>query len=386
MSNVAMQKLRVLSGASKFDVCTSSASPRKASNDPQRIGAPSDCGICHSFNPRTGTCISMLKTLYSNSCVHDCSYCPNSTSAKCGKTKTQFEPEELARLFMQFYVRNYIEGLFLSSGVAGDSDLATEKIIDVARLLRIKFHFQGYMHLKVLPGVSRDHLSQLAEYADRVSLNLEAPSKSRLHELSSTKDFGIDIVRRLDWLRDLSERRVLQSGHTTQFVLGPSDESDLEYLKAVQTLYSKNSLRRAYYSAFEPVRGTGLEGNSKTPLVREHRLYEADWLLRVYGFSFSEVVSSLDENNNLPLNQDVKTSFAQNHSDLFPVDVNSAAREELVRVPGIGLVTAERIVLARQQTPIASRLELKNMGVVLKRAEPFLEINGKRQMTLASFN
>jgi len=378
-----VEKLKLLSSASKWDLCSSSASKRRVSGN-NRVGAPAPAGVCKAFGP-DGRCISLLKVLYTNSCIHDCKYCPNSTSCPNSR-KAEFEPEELAKLFMNYYVRNYVEGLFLSSGVGGDSDKSVERIIDCARLIRRKYKFAGYMHLKVLPGVSREHVNQLSELADRVSINVEAPSKVRMHELSSTKDYNIDIERRLGWLGEKTRSGQIVSGHTTQFVLGANGESDYEYLKKMKWLYNDHALKRAYFSAFDPVPKTPLEKSAKVPLLREHRLYQADWLLRIYKFGFNEVTSVLDDNGFLPIGVDPKEAFARANPERFPVDVNRSSLDELLRVPGIGPVSAKRIVgLQRRRKRIKKTEELSRMGVVVKRAAPFIEVEGARQLSLGAF-
>lgn len=372
----ALEKLNLLGAATKYDICTSSHSRRRPTGR-GRVGAPTSSGICHSFTP-DGRCVSLLKTLFTNACYHDCRYCANSTSCSKKPIPTTFEPDELCRLFLDYYRRNFVEGLFLSSGVIGSADRTTEKMIETAERLRRVYHFEGYVHLKVLPGVDQSHLRALCGLADRVSVNLEAPSAGRLGELSSTKDFGNDLERRMSWISSWAP----PSGQTTQFVLGPSGESDVEYLAQLRRLYSSFNVRRAYFSAFEPCVGTPLENSNSIPLVREHRLYEADWLLRVYGFGFDEVKSALDENGNLPLTTDVKSALATAAPDRFPLDPNEAAKEDLLRVPGIGPLSAERIVAERRRTAFASLAELQSMGVVTKRAAPFLELHGIRQATL----
>jgi predicted DNA-binding helix-hairpin-helix protein len=267
--------------------------------------------------------------------------------------------------------------MFLSSGVGGTPDMVTEKMIETARIVRDEHGFRGYMHLKVLPGTSYEHVKELAQYADRLSVNLEAPNQGRFTELSSTKEYRTDLLRRLGWLKGLNP----PGGITTQFVVGAGGESDLEYLEMTDWLYKKMSLRRVYYSAFDPVRSTTFEGRKKVPLMREHRLYQADWLLRKYGFSFCEVRETLNEDGNLNLKKDPKEVYAENHPELYPVNVENADYEELVRVPGIGPRSAVRIV----KWGVRTMRQLKEAGVVLKRAAPYLEIDGNRQMRLSYY-
>jgi putative DNA modification/repair radical SAM protein len=358
-----LEKLEILGAAGKWDVCSDTYTKRKES-------VP---GVCHTFTP-DGKCIHLFKTLFTNSCVHDCKYCTN--SSECQK-KVSFEPQELANLFRNFYVRNYVDGFFLSSGVAGNPDIITEKIIETASIVREEHGFTGYMHLKVLPGASYDQMKQLAGLADRLSVNLEAPNSGRFSELSSTKDYKTDLLRRLSWIKGLNP----PGGITTQFVVGSGGETDIEYLKMTNWLYENLNLRRIYFSAFDPVPNTPFEFRNRIPLVREHRLYQADWLLRKYGFDFKEVEETLDENGNLDLKKDPKQMYADNHPELYPVNPKYAEYEELLRVPGIGPRSAARIVKYCATT----LRQLKQVGVVLKRAAPYLEVEGNKQMRLSSY-
>ncbi len=347
------RKLEILGAAAKYDACA-------ASGD-----GCSGRGICHASLP-DGRCISLLKVLFTNRCIHDCRYCVNTACTE----RAEFEPRELAELTVQLYLRNYVEGLFLSSGVGSDPDVTTEKMVECVSLLRGR-GFDGYIHLKLLPGVSRHYVKQLSRLADRVSLNIEAPSKSRFSELTSTKEFETDVLRRLRWL---SKERP-PSGITTQFVVGAAEETDLEILKATDQLYSRFHLRRSYFSAFSPVSGTELADGKKTPLVREHRLYQSDWLMRVYRFPFSEIKGALDGEGFLPLSADPKTLLAQG---MEPVDPRSADYERLLRVPGIGPGLARRILKKRGGS--LSMRRLRELGVSRK-AMPFLSL-GHRQVRL----
>lgn len=345
-----LQKLDVLGAAAKYDACAASTKDRCGNT--QR-------GICHASLP-DGRCVSLLKVLYTNACKHDCRYCANPVC----KTKATFEPGELAELTFQLYTRNYVEGLFLSSGVGGDEDKITEGMIECVRLLREKYRFEGYVHMKLLPGTSRDYVKRLCALADRVSINIESPDSSHFSELTSTKEYKTDVIRRLRWLTD--ERPA--AGATTQFVVGAAGESDLDILSTVNKLYGKLSLRRSYYSAFSPVSGTELEGGKKTPLAREHRLYQADWLMRVYDFSFFEVRDTLDEHGFLSLSSDPKFMLA---SKLEPVDANTAGYKRLIRVPGVGPRLARRIISARLHHSLDGFRALRKLGVSRK-AEHFL--------------
>jgi len=368
-----LQKVKVLADASKFDSCASSASNRKTTTS-DRIGNAASCGICHSFT-EDGRCISLYKTLYSNICSHDCKYCQNASG--CNKKPATFTPEELAKTFMSLYVRNYVEGLFLSSGITKDSDTTTENMISAIKLIRTKYKFQGYIHFKVLPGTSYELIKQASEFSDRMSVNLEAPNKSRMSEISSVKDFKIDILRRQAWLKKMNT----PAGQTTQLVVGGSDETDLEILKMIDWEYKNINLKRGYYSAFTPVEDTPFQNKSKQPLQREHRLYNVDFMLRKYNIKLNEFKDIL-KGDMLP-NIDPKISLARNYFD-GPIDINSADWNDLIRIPGIGPTNAYRILELQKSTKITKK-HLHNMGVVLKRATPFLKIDGYHQRTLGAY-
>jgi putative DNA modification/repair radical SAM protein len=371
-----LQKIKTLAEASKYDLCASSASKRQVKTD-DRIGNAASGGICHSFTA-DGRCVSLYKTLLSNACKYDCKYCQNTSCSR--RTVAQFEPEELAKTFMKLYVRNYVEGLFLSSGVTKDPDTTTEKMIQAIDLVRNKYKFHGYIHLKAIPGVNRDLLKQGTEIADRMSVNLEVPNQSRMPHISDIKQFKTDIIKRQRWI----SKAKLPSGQTTQFVVGAADESDLEILKTMKWEYENVKLRRAYFSNFLPVKGTELEKKQRTPLLREHRLYNTDWLLRVYKFQFGEVKNILSDEGNLP-HDDPKIHIARNYFDRH-VDLNEASYDELIRIPGIGITSTYKIMeLQNKGVEITKREQLKKMGIVVKRAEPFIKINGYRQKTLEVF-
>ena len=370
-----LQKVKVLGESAKWDTCASSASNRKVKGN-DRIGNAAGCGICHSFT-EDGQCISLWKTLYSNACSFDCKYCAN--SAGCNKNPARFEPEEFAKVFMSLYVRNYVEGLFISSAVEKDPDKTSENMIEAVNLIRNKYKFQGYIHFKVLPGASYDHIKQASEFADRMSINLEAPNKSRMAEISAVKDYKIDILRRQAWLKNME----LHSGQTTQLVVGGSDETDLEILKMVDWEYENLKLKRGYYSAFTPVPKTPLEFKDRTPLLREHHLYNIDFMLRKYHIKLKEFKEIMYDGM-LP-KIDPKIALARNYFD-SGVDLNEAGWNELIRVPGIGPMSAHRILdLQKSNVKIMKKQQLKNMGVVLKRALPFIKLNGKRQKMMFEY-
>ena len=372
---VDAKKLRTLAEGTRHDVCASTFSPRE---NPLP-------GICHAFT-QDGRCVSLFKTLYTNHCTHQCSYCTNAANCSRKSRAFSYAPEELAKITLSLYRSNYIEGLFLSSGAGRDEDRVMERMVETVRLLRQKFAFSGYIHLKVLPGCSRAHIQQAIELADRVSINLEAASASRMFDICATKNYESDILQRQRYIRDMlsktseTARTVLPAGQTTQIVVGASDESDEEIFKRVLYEYKEIGVKRAYYSAFSPQRGTPFENRKAQPLWREHRLYQMDWLYRVYHFQPGEIRHAFSEKGYL-CNADPKVAIAREFMDR-PLDPNTAAFQELLRVPGIGPRSAQRIVAFRKRQPIAAKTELASMGVRIKRAAPFLKINGWRDTTL----
>ncbi|MBD3229484.1 MAG: putative DNA modification/repair radical SAM protein [Candidatus Lokiarchaeota archaeon] len=389
----SVQKLEVLGAAAKYDICQSTASSR-ITKKVNRIGNVIPSGLCHSVLP-DGRTLCMLKVLYSNKCAHDCAYCVNSTciNRNVRKIKTSFEPKELAKLFVNYYIRNYVEGLFLSSGVCSGQEQTMEDMIEAVSILRNNYNFEGYIHLKILPGTPYSLVKQAALIADRISVNLEAPNNSRFNELSSTKDYKSDLLTRLAWIKGLKNKRIynreknkyIPAGFTTQYVVGAANETDFEILKMSNWCYEKFNLNRSYYSAFSPIKGSPLEDQEPTKLKREHRLYQCDWLLRIYKYDFSELF--FGENKCIPLDKDPKIySALKFHSELFPLEINEADYETLLKVPGIGPVSARRIVnLNKKGKKISKFIELKNIGVVIKRARPFVSLNGKKQSTLDDY-
>ncbi|MBT3406860.1 putative DNA modification/repair radical SAM protein [Candidatus Woesearchaeota archaeon] len=371
-----LEKVKILGDAGKWDACASSASNRKVTTK-DRIGDASACGICHSFT-ENGRCISLFKTLMTNSCKFDCKYCQNSTHCERKKT-TQYKPEELAKVFMNLYVKNYVEGLFLSSGIVKNPDETTENMLEAINLIRNKYKFQGYVHFKVLPGTNRDLIKQANETADRLSINLEAPNHSRLSEISDIKDYKIDILRRQSYIKHLNP----VAGQTTQLVVGGSDETDYEILKMIDWEYENMKLKRAYYSAFTPIQKTPLEFKDKTPLQREHKLYQVDFMMRQYDIKLREF-RDIMANGDLPKG-DPKVHLARERFDK-PIDINEACYEDVIRIPGIGPQGAQKIMsLQHTGQKITKRIQLHSMGIVLKRAEPFIKINGHSQQTLTAY-
>jgi len=369
-----LEKLKILGTGAKYDTSCGGDNRKKHPEMPVY-------GIYNAV--AYGKCMPMLKVLQSNTCVHDCKYCVN--SCKDGP-QASFEPKELAGVFENFFKKGYVEGLFLSSAVTGDPDLATEKMVETAEIVRRKIGFTGYVHLKALPGVSRTNLERLCGLANRVSINIEAPSKGRMNELSGTKDFGTDILRRMEWLSELKRKGRL-TNFTTQFVVGANGETDLEYLGMCREMYGKLDLWRTYFSSFSPVFGTPLGNKEPQNPLREHALYQADWLYRVYGFEFEEVTGIMNDEGFLPVGKDLKLEYANRKYERCVVDINKAKFTELVRVPGIGPLSAERILKRRNACgKISSLGELKDIGVTLKRAANFITINGNgRQSRLGEY-
>jgi len=424
-----LEKIRILGENSKYDICASTASsrsqkyPKLFGTSNNWVGATATAGICHSYTP-DGRCMSLFKTLYTNKCIYDCKYC---FSQSC-KHRVSFTPEEYARTFMKLYSMNVVEGVFISSGVCRSADHTTEEMLEAIRLLRFKYNFQGYVHFKCLPGVSQYLLREAIALSDRISINSEASTKSHLAEIAEQKDFLNDIVTRQKWLKSIRSRHneealkklkdmkedkvlkfqekmikdhrkngykkfrwdgapILNGGQTTQFVVGAAEaETDYELLRRIDWQYKKIDLRRAYFSSFIPIDGTPLGRKKAAPLAREHRLYQSDWLLRIYHYNLDDLKEILNEDGNLPKG-DPKIHFARNYfEDHSLVDPNEAKYQELLRVPGIGPISAKRIINLRSKNfKFTCRQDLKSIGVVLKRADPFLKIDGSNQTTITQF-
>ncbi|MFX1259957.1 MAG: helix-hairpin-helix domain-containing protein, partial [Promethearchaeota archaeon] len=363
---------------------------------------------------------------YTNKCIYSCKYC---FSQSC-KQRVSFTPEEYARTFIKLYSMNVVEGIFISSGVCGSADAATEEMLEAVRLLRFKYHFQGYVHFKCLPGVSRYLLKEAISLSDRISVNIEASTKEYLAEIADQKNFKNDIIMRQRWLKQIRIKHneetlkiikdlkkddkhqlefqekmilarrengykkfrwdgapILNSGQTTQFVVGAAeDETDRDLLKRIDWQYREVDLRRAYFSAFVPIEGTPFANKKAASLEREHRLYQSDWLLRIYHYNLKDLVEILNEEGNLPRG-DPKIHFARYYfKEHGLIDPNQASYRELIRVPGIGPISAKRIInLRAQKFKFKRREDLKSVGVVLKRADPYLIINGRNQTTLQNF-
>lgn len=388
MEQSLMDKLTILADSAKYDVaCTSSGASHPAKRG--TIGSCYAPGCCHAFTA-DGRCVSLLKVLMSNCCAFDCSYCVNRKSNDV--PRATFSPRELAELTIEFYRRNYIEGLFLSSAVLGTPDYTTERMLAVLRLLRNEYHFGGYIHAKTIPGTSPELIQQMGYLADRLSVNVELPSEQSLHLLAPDKGRH-SIFRPMKQISVAGEEsrqeltlyrhapKFAPAGQSTQMIVGASPETDYHILQLSEGMYQKYGLKRVFYSAYIPVSDdTRLPAlDTKPPLLREHRLYQADWLLRFYHFQAEEI---LDENQPyLDPRLDPKCGWALRHLEHFPVEVNRADYETLLRVPGIGVKSARRILAARRFGPLNFQ-GLKQLGVVLKRAQYFITCSGRMERRL----
>ncbi len=376
---ITEERLKILTESAKYDVsCSSSGSKRKNAGG---IGNGYAAGCCHSFTP-DGRCISLLKIVLSNDCVYDCKYCPNRASADVPRTFAT--PEEICELTIDFYKRNYIEGLFLSSAVFKSPDYTMELLLLTVKKLRKEYRFNGYIHLKGIPRADEKLMHEAALYADRMSYNIELPSEKSLKLLAPQKSKESLLLP----MKGLTERKLqmteerkkgffkghfLPAGQTTQMIVGASPEADGQILRLTQSLYRKMDMRRVYYSSYVPVVQDALLPNTPTGQLREHRLYQADWLLRFYGFTVEELLS---ENENLSTEFDPKAAWALRNMHLFPVEINRAPLETLLRVPGIGAKNAYKIMEARKYTTLSFE-DLAKMRVALKRAKHFITCNGK---------
>ena len=383
MSKSIEEKLRILSDAAKYDVsCSSSGSSRKNSNN--GLGNAAINGICHSWSA-DGRCISLLKILMTNYCIYDCKYCINRKDNDI--ERAMLTPDEIVKLTINFYRRNYIEGLFLSSGIIKSADYTMELMIAVAKKLRLEEKFNGYIHMKVIPGASRQLINEIGLYVDRVSVNIEFAENSALKLLAPDKkatdiSTSMGLIRK-NMLENAEDKKLFKStpsfipaGQTTQMIIGASGESDYSILARSESLYKNIDLKRVYYSGYVPVNKSGIlvSVDQAVPMIREHRLYQADWLLRFYDFRADEILNENDPFVDLFL--DPKTNWAIKNSHLFPLEINKASYKELLRVPGIGVTSAKRIVMTRKYSTIRYE-HLKKLGVVIKRAKYFITVNGE---------
>lgn len=361
------QKIDFLGRAAQWDICRGCGTETSRTRD--------DLGrwIYPATRP-DGTRMDMLKVLQTNICEKDCFYCANRSARNT--RRTSFTPDELAYAFAQMAQRNLVQGLFLSSGVCGNASRAMERMLATVELIRRRYHFAGYVHLKILPGADDACIEAAIKMAQRVSVNLEAPNAMRLEAISQSKDFQHDLLGTLCKVDELRRQTGRPVSITTQFVVGAADETDREILSSAAHLYHKLHLDRAYYSAFQPIENTPLENHPLTPPSREHRLYQADFLLRQYGFHYEEIV--FDPQGNMPSYGDPKLIWAMHHPEIFPVEINTASREQLLRIPGIGPKSAKRIIAWRKKGKFRELYELAKVGADANRAAPFVLLNGKR--------
>ena len=385
-----LEKLTVLTDAAKYDAACTSSGVRRGFQ-PGKIGntTSSIAGCCHSFSA-DGRCITLLKVLMTNSCVYDCRYCVNRRSNDT--RRAAFTPKELAELTIQFYRRNYIEGLFLSSGVLRSPDYTTEQMIEALRILREDYGFNGYIHAKAIPGTSPELVYRLGLLADRLSVNIELPSEQGLRSLAPDKSRSA-ILRPMGLIRDQARRSKSElakykhapafapAGQSTQLIVGATQDTDRHILHLTESLYAKYRLKRVFYSAYVPIVESSLlpSLDTKPPLLREHRLYQADWLLRFYGFRAEELLDEQHPDFNPRI--DPKCFWAICHPEQFPVEIMRAEYETLLRVPGIGPVSARRIVSARRVSHLRYE-DLSRLGVVLKRAQFFITCGGRMRSGL----
>jgi len=363
------QKIAALGESAQYDLCNACGSAARERDDLGRWIYPAALP--------DGRRVRVLKVLMTNVCDKNCYYC--SVRASRDVPRTSFRPEELARAFDRLHRADLVDGIFLSSGVCAGADRTMDRMIACVELIRSQYQFDGYVHLKLLPGVSEAHIERALQLAHRVSVNLEAPNADRLGLIAPHKDFFEELARPMriaKRLMDASGGRLAPAGQTTQFVVGAAGEPDQEILSTTARLYDELDLRRAYFSAFQPVRGTPLDHQEPTPAWREHRLYQADWLLRFYGFAYEDLV--FDGTGNLPRQADPKMLYARAHPELFPVEVNRASREELLRVPGLGPRSVGRILSWRRQGVLRELGDLRKAGAVADRAASFVLLEGRR--------
>ncbi|MDU3087188.1 MAG: putative DNA modification/repair radical SAM protein [Peptoniphilus harei] len=376
------EKIKILSDAAKYDVsCSSSGSNRKNKGG---LGNAIQSGICHSWS-EDGRCISLLKILFTNHCIYDCNYCINAKSVD--SKRAAFTVDEVVDLTINFYKRNYIEGLFLSSGIFKSCDYTMEKLIEVAKRLRQEENFNGYIHMKAIPGASQDLIKELGRYVDSMSINIELPTEKSLALLAPEKSFDeitrpMDLVSKTLKINKIEKKKYkkfskkdlfLPAGQTSQMIVGAGDIHDRDVLTRSQSLYDNYNLKRVYYSAYVPVREDSKLPKIKTPLIREHRIYQADFLLRFYGFRAGELLS--ESKRDFDLNLDPKMDWAiENYSN--PIDINKASFEELLKVPGFGPQSARKIVRARRAFNLSFE-DLKKLRISTKRALNFITISGK---------
>jgi putative DNA modification/repair radical SAM protein len=388
MNHKVFEKLKTLAEAAKYDVsCASSGITRK--NPGKNLGTTSGWGICHSFT-EDGRCVSLLKTMLTNHCIYDCGYCMNRRSNDI--PRSTFSVSELVELTIEFYRRNYIEGLFLSSGVIRNADYTMERMVRVAKDLRLVHKYNGYIHLKSIPGASRELITEAGLYADRLSCNIEMPSEESLRIVAPDKDYQ-SVYRPMHYiqqgfLQSTEDKkkyrhapRFAPAGQSTQMIIGASPDDDNRILHLANDLYRRPAMKRVYYSGYIHLNtyDTRLPALPAPPLVRENRLYQADWLMRFYQFKVDEIVD--EKHPNLDLEIDPKLAWALRHPEIYPVNINTADYETILRVPGIGVKSASLIISSRRFGRLASE-HLKKMEVVMKRAKYFITCNELHGFTI----
>lgn len=387
-----LARLAILADAAKYDAsCASSGTSRRDSRGGKGIGSTEGMGICHAYAP-DGRCISLLKVLLTNHCIFDCHYCINRKSSNVERAR--FTPQEVVDLTLSFYRRNYIEGLFLSSGIVKSSNHTMEQIVEVARILREEHDFRGYIHLKAIPEADPELVHQAGLWADRVSINVELPTREGLARLAPDKNAGT-IDKAMVGIKDAiidtkdarkhykSAPRFAPAGQSTQMIVGADTASDADIIVRASTLYDRLRLRRVYYSAFSPIPdASAILPLQRPPLLREHRLYQSDWLVRFYGFKASEVGAATDAGGMLPLDMDPKLAWALKFRDRFPVDLNRASREAMLRVPGLGVKAVDAVISARRHR--ALRLgDLARLTKSIAKLRPFVIAADWRPVVLA---
>lgn len=384
MDNIINKKLEILSDAAKYDVSCSSSGVGRNNKKSNSMGNTHAAGICHSWSA-DGRCISLLKVLLSNKCVYDCMYCINRSSSSVDRAS--FTPDEIARLTLEFYRRNYIEGLFLSSAIEKSPNHTMEKIYNVLSLLRNKYYFNGYIHVKGIPGADNDLITSCGYLCDRMSVNIELPTKSSLHLLAPQKPYeklltsmqviSNGVAKYNDEKKYFkSSHKFVPGGQSTQMIVGATGDSDLTILSLTERLYKSFDLKRVYYSAYVPTNNNPLLPSINTipPLLREHRLYQADWLLRFYDFTSKDIF--INNNEYINTQFDPKMFWALNNLHFFPMEINKVSFQELIKIPGIGHTSAKRIVKERRIAHLDFS-SLKKTGCVIKRAKYFITCKGK---------
>jgi len=383
------KKLRLLFASAEYDVCSPTSSSSSSSPPPilraHTAPIPIIPGVYYA-KTSTGKIVPLFKVLFTNECTYNCNYCINRKD-RSATPRAVFTPEELAKVFYNLYRKNIVKGLFLSSAIGDNARKTMEKMIITCEILRKKYHFDGYIHLKILPGAGNAEIEEAINLSDRVSINMEAPTQGHLSMLSPDKRFNM-LLATLETIANIlknTKRRLYKNTTlSTQLIVGAANESDKEILAAAYLWRKKYNLRRVYFSAFVPIPKTPFENLPKVPLLREHRLYQVDWLFTFYNFTIEDII--FDKDGNLPVDKDPKLLWAENNPHLFPIEINTAQYEELLRVPGIGPLSAKKIVEYRRVSKFSNLSELKSMGVVVKRAFKFITLNGRLVTSLDEEN